>query len=318
MEQGRRGRILLLWAWLVLVGTGCRQGADFQAAIGAFEQSTETAATAIKTYYQELNQYERELYLQERLLHDSLRVAIRDRQGRPTPLLFEPFDPAAIQGRVDLLQQVALYGQQLAALAGNQAPEQTQKNLGTLAANLQQLHTTFSTLSRNQDAEAGKYLGPIGTLLGLAGKPLLEQKRTRALRQAIREGEQPVEAILSFLEQDLRKYVETTRLTGQQLEMAEWVNYYNRRIGKLTFAQRQQMLNLIKKAATDLQLEKRSQPASVVTSLRMAHLALVKYAASSGRPTDLGTLASALKSYEQEARQLVETVAELQKINREN
>lgn len=318
MELGCRSRTWLLWAILVLAAPGCRQGADFQGAIGAFEQSTETAASAIKTYYQELNQYERDLYLQERLLHDSLRVAIRDRQGKPTPLLFEPFDPEAIQGRVALLQQVALYGHQLAALAGNQAPEETKKNLGTLAGNLQQLHATFSAMSRNQDAEAGKYIGPLGALLGLASKPLLEQKRTRSLRQAISEGQQPVEAILTFLEQDLKKYVETTRLTGRQLEMAAWVNYYNRRVGKLTFAQRQQMLNLIKKAAADLELERRSQPADVVTSLRSAHTALVKYAASSGRPADLGALASALQSYQQEARQLVETVAELQKINRQN
>jgi hypothetical protein len=315
MEFKNRSALLAFLVALVLAA--CSTGNDFKAPISKVQQSTDTATAAIKIYYSELNQYERYLYLQERLLYDSLRVAIRDSQGNPTALLFQPFAPAALQGRLDLLKQISLYGQQLAALAGNEAPEQAKKNIMTLTVDLSNLNTTFTALSKNNDQEAARYLGPISTIIGIVSKPLLERRRTNAIREAIREGQQPVDSLLSFLEQDLRKYVETTRTTGQRLELAEWVNYYNRHIGKLSFAQRQRVLQHIDRAVAELELVKKSQPADVVIGLRKAHLALVKYAASSGKPTDLGSLVSAVKAFQKEAQQLVEATVALRKLTSE-
>lgn len=309
-----RSSILALLAAFIL--TACNRGSDFKASIAHFQNSTETATAAIRTYYTELNNYERDLYLQERLLNDSLRVAIRDRSGKPTPLLIPPFDPAAIQGRVDLLKQIAVYGQQLAALAGNEAPAQTKKNLKALSEDLTELSTRFEALSKQTDLEAGKYVGPITTLLAIVSKPLLEKKRAVAVRAAIREGQGPIDAILNFLEQDLGKYVESTRNTGQRLELAEWVNYYNRHLGKLNLQQRQLVLDHIKLAALELDLVKHSQPADVVRELKKAHAALVTYATSKGKPGDLGSLVSAVNSFREEARELVETVVALQKLTR--
>jgi hypothetical protein len=307
-----------LLAYLVaLLLAACSPGNDFKAPIARFQESTETATAAIKTYYAALNEYERSLYLQERLLHDSLRVAIRDRQGNPTPLFFKPFSPEALEGRLDLLQQISLYGQQLAALAGNEAPAQAQKNLMTLSGDLSNLDATFKALSKNDDPEAARYIGPISTILGIVTNQLLEKKRTNALRQAIRQGQHPIDSLLTFLEEDLRKYVESTRTTGQRLELAEWVNYYNRHIGKLSFAERQQVLRHIEQAVAELELVQKSQPADVVTGLRKAHLALVQYAASSSKPGDLGSLVSAVKAFEKEARQLVEATIALRKLSSE-
>jgi hypothetical protein len=105
--MGWRIRSFLLALLVVFVIAACNQGNDFKASIADFQLSTDIATAAIKTYYTELNQYERDLYLQERLLNDSLRIAIKDRSGKPTPLLIPPFDPAAIQGRVDCLRPAA-------------------------------------------------------------------------------------------------------------------------------------------------------------------------------------------------------------------
>jgi hypothetical protein len=310
-------RTFLLALLLTMALAGCRQGNDFLASITAFQESTEKATAAIKTYYSALNQYERDLYLQERLMDESLRVAIKDRQGNPTPLLFQPFNPEALEGRIDLLRQIALYGQQLASLAGNQAPEKTRKNLGSLADGLANLNTRFEGLSKSNDPEAGKYLGPIGTILGIVSKHVLEKRKTNAVRNAIREGQKPVDSILIFLEQDLNKYVAATRNTGQRQEVAAWVNYYNRHVGKLSFAQRQQILQHINRAALELELVKQSQPSDVVSALRKTHAALVQYAGSSGKPADLGSLMRSLKSFQEEAQQLVEAAATLQKLTSE-
>jgi hypothetical protein len=314
--MGFRTGSFVLTLLMAFVIAACNQGNDFKASLADFQTSTETATAAIKTYYTELNQYERDLYLQERLLNDSLRVAIKDRQGNPTPLLFQPFVPEAIQGRIDLLQQIAVYGQLLATLAGNEAPDKTKKNLMSLSEDLSKLNTRFEALSKQTDLAAGKYLGPVTVLVGIVSKPLLEKKRAEAVRQAIRDGQAPIDSILTFLEQDLSKYVETTRNTGQRLEMAEWVNYYNRHLGKLDFEKRQLLLGHINRAAIELDLVKQSKPADVVTELKKAHAALVQYAASGGKPTALGSLVSAVNAFQEEARQLVETVVALQKLTR--
>jgi hypothetical protein len=306
-------RRLLLALLLVATLASCKRGDDFKAYIAKFQQSTETVSEAISIFYTELNQYERTLYLQERLLDDTLRVAIKDNKGNPTPLLIPPFDPEAIQGRIDLLEQIAYYGQQLAALAGNEAPAKTKENLMALSEDLTKLNTRFEDLQET-DTEAGKYIGPITTILGVVSKPLLEKKRTAAIQQAIREGQKPINALLTFLEQDLKKYVEATRNTGQRQQIADWVNYYNRHLGKMSLSQRQLLLNHINQAAVGVDLVKRSQPSDVVLELKKMHAALVKYAASGGKPADLGALKSALKSFQEEARQLVETVAAMQKL----
>lgn len=296
----------------------CQRGSDFKTPISDFQQSTEIASAAIKTYYSALNQYERDLYLQERLLNDTLRVAIKDRNGNPTPLLIPPFDPAAIQGRVDLLQQIAVYGQQLAALAGNESPAQAKKNLAALSEDLTRLGTRFEALSKQTDTQAGKYLGPITTLVGIISKPLLERKQAKAVMEAIREGQKPIATILNFLEQDLERFVESTRNTGQRQEVAEWVNYYNRHAGKLDLQQRQLLLDHINRTVMELELLQRSQPADVVAGLKTAHAALVKYADSRGKPTDLGSLISAVSSFQEEAKQLAEVVTTLQTLTRKD
>jgi hypothetical protein len=306
--------LALLFAYATFA---CSQGSDFKASIADFQESTETVTAAIKSYYAELNEYERELYLQERLMDNTLRVAIKDSQGNPTPLLFQPFAPEALQGRIELLLQICFYGQQLAALAGNASPGQAKKNLKTVADGLSTLNATFDSLSKTNDRAAARYLGPMGALFAVVSKPLLEKKRTDAIKKAVREGQKPINAILTFLEQDLKKYVETTRNTGHRLEVAEWVNYYNRNIGKLSFAQRQQVLQHIKRTAEELELAKQAQPADVVVSLRETHLALVKYAASSGKARDLASLQRAVQAFHDDAQQLVEAVIALQKLSRQ-
>jgi hypothetical protein len=310
-------RPFLLSLLLAFVLGACSQGSDFKGSIAGFLDSTETATAAIKSYYAALNQYERDLYLQERLLDNSLRVAIKDSKGNPTPLLFQPFAPEALQARLNLLEQIALYGQQLAALAGNDAPGQAKKNLQTLGGHLTNLDTTFAGLSKHSDRAATRYLGPLGAMMGIVSSPLLEKRRTDAIRRAIREGQKPIDDLLTFLEQDLRKYVETTRNTGHRLEVAEWVNYYNRHLDKLTFAQRQTLLGHIKRSVEELELVKASQPADVILGLREAHQALVAYAASSGKATDLASLENAVRAFQEEAQKLVEAVIALQRLSRE-
>jgi hypothetical protein len=186
-----------------------------------------------------------------------------------------------------------------------------------VADGLSTLNATFDSLSKTNDRAAARYLGPMGALFAVVSKPLLEKKRTDAIKKAVREGQKPINAILTFLEQDLKKYVETTRNTGHRLEVAEWVNYYNRNIGKLSFAQRQQVLQHIKRTAEELELAKQAQPADVVVSLRETHLALVKYAASSGKARDLASLQRAVQAFHDDAQQLVEAVIALQKLSRQ-
>jgi hypothetical protein len=201
-------------------------------------------------------------------------------------------------------------------MAGNESPAQAKKNLTALSEDLTKLNTRFETLSKQADTQAGKYLGPITVLLGIVSKPLLEKKKVNAIREAIREGQGPIDSILNFLEQDLGQYVASTRNTGQRLEVAEWVNYYNRHTGKLDFQQRQLLLDHINRAAIELDLLQRSQPADVVAGLKKAHAALVKYAASRGKPADVGSLVSAVKAFQEEAQQLVEVVTTLQTLTR--
>ena len=225
--QAKRGIQLGVLLCLVLVVGGCGQR-NFKEPIAKFQNSTTAATTAISSYYTKLNQYERDLYLEERLLNEKLEVLKVDQHGKPTPLFDPPFDPKSIQARLSLMRQIATYGERLSELAGNDAPERFKTNTKTLEESLNSLKSTFNELgNKPDDKEAKDYVGPIGNIAGIVGKALIERKREKALKEAIANGDKPVTEILNFLERDLKKYVELTLRAGHRQSAGEWVNYYN-------------------------------------------------------------------------------------------
>ena len=267
---------LALVCLLLATPMACQQ--TYKAPIETLQKSTAEATTAISTYYNALNQYERDLYFLTLLLNPGQRVEEVDAQGKETPLMTDAFDPAAVQARIALLGQLALYADGLSALAGNEAPKQVRTNLAALGSSLGAVQTTFADLQHQRaDEQAAAYLSPIGTLLGIIGEVALTSQRDKAVRHAIFEGEAPINQLLDFLTKDLDRYVFLAQKTGDDQKLTQLMVAYNNLANRKTIPHEElkKRLTEIQRATEQLRLTRTNHPSDVLRALKKVHVALV-------------------------------------------
>ena len=139
----------LAFLCVALATAGCGNQ-RYRELIATFEQSVETTSAAVGTYFSELNEFERELYLQERWLNPELEVAASDGNA-PTPLVTPVFDPDSIKARMEAIRLLGVYGRRLAELAGTEAPAKFASNVEALGGNLSKLANTFGSLKHRKE-----------------------------------------------------------------------------------------------------------------------------------------------------------------------
>ena len=272
----RRPVYLVLTGFSLLVSLSCQRA--YKAPIEKLQKSTADAATAIATYYNALNQQERDLYFLTLLLNPGQRIEEVDATGKETPLLSDAFDPAAVQARIALMGQLALYADRLSALAGNESPKQVRSNLIALGGSLENVQTTFADLTRNRaDEQAAAYISPIATLIALVGEAALTTQRDRAVQQAIFNGEAPINRLLDFLTQDLDRYAFLAQKTGDDQKLTQLTVAYNNLANRKTMPREElkKRLDEVQRAAEQLRLTRTNQPSDVLRALKKAHVALV-------------------------------------------
>lgn len=317
--------------FLALNGSGCVT-ANFKEPITAFQQSIDTANITIGTYYTELNQFERELYLEERLLadidDDKKKEVMMYEGGKPTPILGQTFSAESIKARTDAIALLGIYSRRLAELAGSDSPTRFAKGTKVLGENLAQLENTFKSLSKSNDSTASKpndstalsYTEPIRTIVSVVGQMFLESRRDEALTAAIQKGAQPVREVLDLLENDLVNIIAPLQRTGTMQILADSINYYNRLIKmneykamnpQQRYQARQKALDDIRRAAERYEIALTFNPSGLVHGMKEAHEALVKYAQSDRKPENLAELVSAMEVFDNRVRQIAVAVLQL-------
>lgn len=303
--------------FLALNGSGCMT-ANFKEPITAFQQSIDTANITIGTYYTELNQFERELYLEERLLADKKVMMLEG--GKPTPILGQTFSAESIKARTDAIALLGIYSRRLAELAGSDSPTRFAKGTKVLGENLAQLENTFKSLSESNDSTALSYTVPIGAIVGVVGQMFLESRRDEALTAAIQKGAQPVREVLDLLENDLVNIIALLRRTGTMQILADRIAYYNKLIEmdeykamnpQQRYQARQKAIDDIRRAAERYEIALTFNPSGLVHGMKEAHEALVKYAQSDRKPEDLAELVSAMEVFDNRVRQIAVAVLQL-------
>ncbi|ARK13167.1 hypothetical protein A6C57_24085 [Fibrella sp. ES10-3-2-2] len=262
--------------FLLVASAACQRA--YKAPIDTLQKSTTEATKAISTYYTALNQQERDLYFLTLLLNPAERVEEVNARGKETPLLADSFDPVAVQARISLMSQLSAYADQLSALAGNEAPKELRTSLIALGSNLENVQTTFAELANNRaDDQAKAYLSPLSTLIGVVGEAALIKRRERAIKQAIIQGEGPINQILDFLTKDLDRYVFLAQKTGDDQKLTQLLVAYNALANRkaLPRDELKKRLDEIQRAAEQLRLTRTNRPSDVLRSLKKAHLALV-------------------------------------------
>lgn len=286
--------------------------AHFEEPVGKFTSAMATANDAVRTYFTEMNTFERKVYLSHVLYHQGTLISEVDAAQKPTG--FAPvFKAESIDARLNAISLLSAYGARLAALAGTDAPTRFEAGSNTLGTNLINLSGTFQKLSAagQGDPTASKYIAPIATIVGVFGAMVLERKRDAALTKAVIEGAPAVDQVLDQLDRDLKIVIDPLVDTGSLQELADATNYYNQNQAKMSFEERAALLGEIDALAGKYQAAVTANPSDAIDGIRDAHAALVKYARSSKRPQDLSALIAAIDTFNKRLEPVVNAVQKM-------
>ncbi len=301
---------------LSLLG-GCKTPGSYREPIALYQEGTAQARDALGLYYAEMNRYERDLYLDERLYDPGLDVLATDAAGQSTPLLGKRFSTESLQARMEAISLLGLYAERLAELAGAEHPGQLPEGAQVLGDRLGALGAELESLSQQGDASASKYVEPITSLVGVLGSIYLEGQQAAALQKGIEEGAPQVRAIIDLLEADMMDVLGPQRLTGLKQSLATRVMYYNLHKNEMSLAERRAVLEDISRAAEDYEALVAAHPVDVVRALRDAHEALVRFAEAERRVESFEELASAMQSFQGRAESAAAAVQRIHQSRRE-
>lgn len=315
LTRGRsRGALLAALALTLL--QGC-VSVTMREPIGTFQQGVAKAGTSLGTYYTELNRFERDLYLDERLYDPTQEVLATDAQNLPTPLLGKVFKPESIRARQDAIALLGAYADRLTSLAGNESPPQLTAGAKVAGDSLGTLVQRVSTLAKQGDSTAAKYVGPVTTLVSVLGDMYLEQRREQALELAVEKGAPQVRAIIDLVESDLVDVIQPQRLTGLKQGLAMRVAYYNDARERLTLAERREVLGDIRKAVEQYEALVVFNPTELTGALRDAHEGLVTFAKSERKARNFDEFLAVMRGFQGRIDTASEAVKRIQNPNPE-
>jgi hypothetical protein len=290
--------------------------ARFTEPITSFRDCINTSSLLIGSYYAELNKFEREIYLDERLYGstpDEMKV-YREIGEHPTALLGK-FSAESIAARTDALVLLGTYAKRLGDLAGSDAPQQFSEGVKVLGDNLFNLQKTFERLSTGRDSSAKNYFGPIGTIISVIGNVYLNGVRDTQIKMAIEKGAPAVRNVLSLLQKDFVAVIEPLQSTGLKEKLGLRVDYYNDHLNS-SFEQRKKMLAEIDAVVTRYDAAMNANPINLIQTMREAHESLVKYAESSKDPHTLAEFLSALETFKNHIQELSKAVSQLRDLKK--
>jgi hypothetical protein len=316
MRGGARALAAAALALALALLPGCKTPGSFREPVARFQRANTEASSVLGLYYSELNRYERDLYLDERLYDTSLDVLASDAAGRPTPLVGKLFSPESIQARMDAISLLGVYAERLATLAGADNPGTLPESSQALGTQLGALGTQLETLASKGDVSASKYVEPVTTLLGVVTSVFLEARQGAALQKAIEQGSPQVNTLLDLLERDMVDVLGPQRLTGAKQALASRVMFYNLQRDKLSLAERRAVLEDIRRASDSYEALVLAQPVEMARALRDAHDALLRFARSERKLESFEELSAAMQSFQgrvQTASSAVQRLREPQK-----
>lgn len=317
-KRKMKTRTALLLIAACLIFTGCNR-TQLKEDINTFDAAVKDGSKTIAEYYNGLNAQEYDLYFELLQIDPSFEVGdyivyeLRDEAGKVTqkvtmasPLKEPPFPQRSIDTRIRLLRELSNYSNNLAELAGSDAPKRFDDNTQTFANNLRSLKNTFENLGKDEkkDPTASRFVTPIATIIGVVGKWSLERKRWNTLRSSIIEASRPINVILDQIARDLDSYVDPLTDLAANDRYTTAIVYYNLRKKDMSADQRSKALASIRQYKEAYDTAAHYKPSTIPKRIKSVHEELVKVAKYNRTPQDLASLRGELSEFVEDVERL--------------
>jgi hypothetical protein len=287
------------------VGCG-REG--FVEPVTSFQEASSVVIASTRLYLTELNKVERERYLTD-LASKRLQIKLAELET------VQVFSQEGLKVRLDALDQLARYGSLLSRLATSDAPERVKAETEALGTSLTGLTQTVDTLQGDDNKGFKNAVGPAATLIGEVLNLIVEQRLRDALKTAVERGEDPVNRLVAAIGDDVVVAYERKRNSLSALRVV-FVDQYNVEQQKPTpdLGRLRALADQIRVHEDRWEVFASANPATGLDAMRAAHTALVQYARSAGRVTDLASLVQAMETFAARAKRLGQAVVALQEL----
>jgi hypothetical protein len=144
---------------------------------------------------------------------------------------------------------------------------------------------------------------------------IVEQRLRDALKAAVDRGEQPVNRLVAAIEGDVILAYERKKNDLSNLRVT-FVDQYNIEQQKASpdLARLRSLAEQIRTHEDRWEIFASANPATGLDAMRAAHTALVAYAGSAGRVSDLARLVEAMETFAARAKRLGQAVVALQQL----
>lgn len=309
MRVSRRRRTVAMALAVALLFAGCGPS-GYRGPITKFQSATAVVITSARLYISELNKVERDKYILEQR---NRRAPIKLIELEKTQI----FSEEGLNARLEALNELAAYGDLLSRLGNSDAPARVKASAVDLSSAIKNLSQTVSGLAGADDAGFRAAVGPVTAVVGEILDLIIQEKIKAALDKAIQNGEQPINQLLTVIGSDITIAYQRRRNAFSALRAA-LVDEYNRETQKeeKADAERLRLLADRIRAHEDVwEVFAQSNPKAGLDAMAMAHSALVTYAKSAHKTTDLASLVEAMEAFAARAMVVGQAVQELRNVN---
>ncbi|MDX2107101.1 MAG: hypothetical protein SFY67_11930 [Candidatus Melainabacteria bacterium] len=224
-KHHKNARILIVTC-LITTLSGCGLP-RISKATNDFDKGVQSAGASITQFYKNLNDYRRDVYVEQLQLDPKRTIDRTDVNDKPTPWI-KWLSEDAIKSRVLAIEGLTAYTSGLAALANSDAPERTEKSIVAIGAKVKSISNNLNSLQPGQNSVAiPDYATPIAGIASIVGKYWVQGKKEDSLRKCIDEGGEDVKKVLNYLEKDLADIHKYLYKTDASYNLALMENYYN-------------------------------------------------------------------------------------------
>jgi hypothetical protein len=279
----------------------------YQQPITDFQKASSIVISHVRTSISEVNKIERDAYIDQQV---TKKQQIQLTEIDNTQLL----DAEGLQARLDALDNLAKYGELLMMLAHSEAPEKIKQHASDLSKALEGLDKTLSSRTDKQENPNKfiKAVGPVTKLLGEITSLALKEKLGEALDSAVKQGEQPVTALIQVIREEARTAYQLKRDTILERRDTSIQAYKDELQREQADTQKlREQAEHVKAQLNRYDAWPASNPVAALDAMVAAHKALVTYARSEKGPQDLAGLVVAMQDFVAQAKSVGEAIVAL-------
>ncbi|HTE17432.1 MAG TPA: hypothetical protein VK689_03500 [Armatimonadota bacterium] len=306
MKPAKFRCISILLVLAVLLTTGCSRRAALREPVSRFQSSASVVIASTRIYTTELNKVERDSYIYGQLgAREQIKLAeLESRQV---------FSREGLRARLEALDHLSSYGDLLWKLANSDAPARVQAASNQLGSSLGALDERVRGLNGGDDTAFKSAFGPVFEVVSLILADVTERRIERALEKAVKDGEAPINRLVSVIRKDIVIAYERRRtaLSGERVIL---VDEFNRELDRGAGADAEKLrlfASRIRNHEDRWEIFATANPQEGLDAMAAAHSALVKYARSPQRKIDLATLVDAMEAFASRANTVAQAVKTL-------